>query len=145
MAGAISGKLLAFTVNGIKIRCQTDGNITITKDVTTDDPCKDDGGWSTGNVTNKSWTGSFSAKAFLDDIQSNQLDVIDLMLNGDDPVEIEFLTTPGDHNFPIDVVLSGEAFLNNFSWDAPANATSTYTVDITGNGQLTKVEIPVTT
>jgi hypothetical protein len=143
MAGSISGKLLKFTIGSVVIRCQTDGNITITKDVTTDDPCKDDEGWTTGTVTSKAWTASFGAKSFLDSIAMNQLDIIDIMLASDEPAEIEFLTTPGDHNFPIDVVLAGEAYLNNFSWDAPANATSTYTVDLTGNGPLVKTEIPV--
>lgn len=145
MAGAISGKLLAFTVNGIKYRCQTGGSININKDISTDEPCKDDGGWNTGTVTGKSWGASFDAKAFLDDIQGNQFDIFDLMLLNDDPIELEFLTTPGEHDYPIDVVLSGEAYMNSVNWDAPANATSTYTVDFTGNGPLTKLEIPVTT
>lgn len=145
MAGAISGKLMAFTVNGTKVRCQTSGTLTITKDISTDDPCKDDDFWTTGTVTSKGWSASLDAKQFLDDIQLNQMDIVDLMLSSDDPVELEFLTTPGDHNYPVDVVLSGEAFMNNVNLDTPANATATYTVDFTGNGPLTQARIPVTT
>jgi hypothetical protein len=145
MASAISGKLLAFTINGVKVRCQTAGNLTIEKEISTDDPCKDESGWVTGTVTSKSWSGSFDAKQFLDDIQMNQLDIVDLMLASDDPIELEFLTTPGDHNYPVDVVLAGEAYLNSASLDTPAGETATYTVDFTGNGPLTQTRIPVTT
>lgn len=141
---SVSGKLMAFTIGGVKYRCQTDGNINITREVTEDDPCKDQGLWKEHTVVSKSWGGSFNAKAFLDTLAGNQLDAIDLMLGPDDPIELEFLTTPGDHDFPIDVVLSGEAFMTNLDWANPASGASTYTVDFTGNGPLAKVEIPVT-
>jgi len=141
----VSGKLLSFSVNGTKIRCQTDGNINIAKDLSEDEPCKDTGLWKTYTVAAKSWGGSVSAKAFLDSIANSQLDIIDLMLGDDELIELEFLTTPGDHTFPIDVVLSGSAHINNFDWANPANAASNYTVDFTGDGELTKLEIPVTT
>lgn len=147
MASGISGKLMAFTVNGKKYKCQTTGNIALNKEISTDEPCKDDGGWNTGTVTSKGWTGSFAAKAFLESIveNGNQLDIIELMIESDDPVELEFLTTPGDHNYPVDVTLAGEAYLNGFNWEAAANANSTYTVDFTGNGPLALDKIPKTT
>jgi len=141
---SVSGKLMAYTLAGVKYRCQTDGTVTITRDLSEDDPCKDQGLWKEYTVVSKSWTGSFSAKAFMDSVAGNQLDAIDLMLGPDDPIEIEFLTTPGDHDFPVDVVLAGEAFITNFDWANPANGNSTYSVDFTGNGALVKTEIPVT-
>lgn len=145
MARAISGKILKITFGDLSIRCQTDGTLTINKEVSTDEPCKDDGGWNTGSITSKSWTISMTAKAFLDSIASNQLDLIDVMLASDEPGEIEFMSDPamsGDRT--LNVVLSGSAFLNQLVWNAPANATSTYTADFTGDGPLTKVETPVT-
>lgn len=140
---SVSGKLMAYTIGGVKYRCQTDGNITITRDVAEDDPCKDSGLWKEHTVVSKSWTGSFSAKAFMDSVAGNQLDAIDLMIGPDVPVEIEFLTTPGDHDFPVNVVLAGEAFMTSLDWANPASGASTYSVDFTGNGALVKTEIPV--
>jgi hypothetical protein len=85
-----------------------------------------------------------AARAFMDIAAANQFDVIDNLLDDDDPVvEFEFLTTPGDHNFPVDVVLSGSAYIASLNWDAPASGKSTYTTDFTGHGPMTKVEIPV--
>lgn len=145
---AIEGKVLSVTVNGKKLDCQTDGTLTITKELTTDEPCKDaTGKWTTTRVTSKSWTISVTARAFLENVATmNQLDILDLMLDdADTPVEIEWLSTPGLHDGDLDVVLSGEAMLPNFTWNAPGADLSTYTIDFNGTGPLTKLEIPVTT
>lgn len=145
---AIEGKILTVTIGGKKLDCQTDGTLNITKEVTTDEPCKDSTGkWTTGRVTSKSWNISVSARTFLENVATlNQLDIIDLMIDDNDaPVEIEWLSTPGDHDGDLDVVLSGEAIPNNFTWNAPANDLSTQDIEFTGTGPLTKVEIPVTT
>lgn len=152
MAKAIPGKLLAVTINGQKYRCQTDGSLNITANLSEDDPCKPDdqstpaeAGWVTRSVDSRDWSMSFSAKSFSDNIQAHNSDVSSLMIDGDLDVEVEFLTTPGQHSFPEDIVYSGSGILANFTLNAPVTGGSTYDVEVSGNGPLTLTRIPATT
>lgn len=146
MATAINGKLLGVTVNGVKLRCQTDATLTIAQDTESGEACKDDNGWVENFITSKNWSISVTAKAFLDNIQLNQADLIALMLGNTDTVEVEFLSdaTPGVHSYPENQVFAGDAIISNFDWSAPVGE-STYTIDFTGTGAPTFTRIPVTT
>lgn len=144
MATAVNGKLLAVTIGGTKVRCQTEATLTIGKDTESGEPCKDDNGWVDNYVTSKNWSISMTAKAFLDSIELNQSDIIELMLANDDTVEVEFLSDASTGASAENVVFAGDAIMSNFDWSAPVGE-STYTVDFTGTGTPTYTRIPVTT
>lgn len=153
MAGKMPGKLLALTIGGRKLRCQTNGTLTLGTSLTQDDPCKPDdvstgtvaGEWETSTVDSRNWKISVDAASFLDDLRENGFDLVDQFVNESLAVEVEFLTTPGDHDFPEDVVFSGSGLIDTLTLNAPAKGNSTYTASITGNGAPTFTRIPVTT
>lgn len=153
MAGKMPGKLLALTIGGRKLRCQTNGTLTLGTSLTQDDPCKPDdvspgstdGEWETSSLDSRNWKISVDATSFLDDLRENGFDLIDQFISGSLDVDAEFLTTPGEHDFPEDVIFSGPGILDTLTLNAPAKGNSTYTVSITGNGAPTFTRIPVTT
>lgn len=153
MAGKMPGKLLALTIGGRKLRCQTNGTLTLGTSLTQDDPCKPDdvspgsadAEWETSTADSRNWKISVDAASFLDDLRENGFDLIEQFVSGSLAVEAEFLTTPGDHDFPEDVVFSGSGLMDTLTLNAPAKGNSTYTVSITGNGAPTFTRIPVTT
>lgn len=150
MAGSIGGKLLAVTVNGVRIRCQTDATLTLTTNMTDDDPCKPDdntpaaeASYVTRTVDSRDWTLSVSAKSFLDNIEMNQSDLSELFIQGNLDAEVEFLSTPGQHNYPEDVVYSGSAIISSITINAPASGASTHDTEFSGNGPMSITRIPV--
>lgn len=153
MAGKMPGKLLALTIGGRKLRCQTTGTLTLGTSLTQDDPCKPDdtspgsvaGEWETSTVDSRNWKISVDAAAFLDDLRENEWDLTTQFVTGDLDVDVEFLTTPGDHDFPEDVIFSGPGLIDTLTINAPAKGNGTYTISITGNGAPTFTRIPVTT
>lgn len=153
MAGKLPGKLLAVTINGRKLRCQTNGTLTLGTSLTQDDPCKPDdvstgtvaGQWETSTVNSRNWKIAIDAASFLDDLRLNQMDLIELFVGGDLEVDVEFLTTPGDHDFPEDVIFSGSGLIDSLTLNAAAAGNSNYNVSITGNGAPAFSRIPVST
>lgn len=153
MAGKMPGKLLALTVDGRKLRCQTNGTLTLGTSLTVDDICKPDdvspgaadAEWETHVIDSRNWKISVDAASFLDDLRENGFDLIEQFISDSLAVEVEFLTTPGDHDFPEDVIFAGLGSMDTLTLNAPAKGNSTYSVAITGNGVPTFTRIPVTT
>lgn len=153
MAGKMPGKLLALTIGGQKIRCQTTGTLTLGTSLTQDDPCKPDdvdagtveGEWETSSIDSRNWKISVDFASFLDDLRENQFDLVTTFVGGDLNVEVEFLTTPGDHDFPEDVIFAGPGIIDTLTLNAPAKGNGTNTISITGNGAPTFTRIPVST
>lgn len=153
MATSIAGNLLAVTVNGQKIRCQTAGTLTLTANLTTDAACKPDdatppeqAGWLTRTVDSRDWSLSVNMKVFLDDLELSGHDLaarfIDNQLVLDD---VEFGSTPGQHDYPEDIIYSGQGIIASLTIDGPATGEATHALTIQGNGPLTQQRIPVTT
>lgn len=153
MAGKLPGKLLAVTIGGRKLRCQTSGTLTLGTSLTQDDPCKPDdvstgsieGEWETSSLNSRNWKIAVDASSFLDDLRLNELDLIELFVGGELEVDVEFLTTPGDHAFPEDMIFSGSGLIDTLTLNAPAAGNSTYNVSITGNGAPAFTRVPVVT
>lgn len=145
----IHGRVMQVTWKGEKIRCQTDATLEIDKDVQTGAPCKDDGGWATKFVGQKTWNITCTVKNFLDSVSLNQLDLAEEMLSstGDDPAVVTFTSTEGDeaHSGTEDATFSGDAILANFTWNAPGDAESTSDLTFEGTGPLTLTRTPVST
>jgi hypothetical protein len=155
MAGVLQGKLVGVKVNGSYIRCQTDATLTITTNVTDDDPCKptetdttNSASWVTHSIDTKAWTVSVTAKAFADTVAGllDNSDIAALMITGDPSVEMTFQTIQTtDYDYASIFVYEGTGTLISFTHNAPVAGESTYDLEITGNGALTFEETPVTT
>lgn len=152
MAGPIAGNLIAVTVNGQKLRCQTAGTLTITVNTTTAAACKPDdatppesASWVTATADSRAWNITCSMKAFLDDLQLSGHDVAALIIANTPNVEVEFGSTAGQHDFPEDIVYSGPAIVSSWSFAAPGTGEATHDMTFTGNGALAQDRVPVVT
>lgn len=110
-----------------------------------DSSTKDDtGDYAKNEVTGMSWDFSCDAlySAATDATGVNGVDALDLLL-AKQPVTVKFQTTAGEQNRQQDVssaYYTGEAFINDISVNAPNRQNVTYTIQGTGNGQLTKYD-----
>ena len=141
----INGKVMQVTWKGTVIKCQTDGTLEIDKDIQTGSPCKDDGGWATKFVGNKTWSIAVAMKNFLDAVPLNQLDLIEDMLESDEPGVVEFTSTESTHTGTEDATFSGDAILGNATWNSPSDGESTSDATFEGTGPLALTRTPITT
>lgn len=145
MADQIPGSLLALSINGTALRCQTEATLELTINTAEGTPCKPSetetykgGQWVTRTIESKDWQITMTAKAFADLIAMNQIQVSDLMINGDPVVQAVFGTTQTtDYDFPVTFAYSGEGILTGLTLNGPVDAESTYDVTILANGPLT--------
>lgn len=152
MAGSIAGNLLAVKVNGQKLRCQTAATLTITVNTTADAACKPDdatppesASWITATNDSRAWNLTCDMKAFLDDLQLSGHDIAALIIANTPNVEVEFGSTPGQHDYPEDITYSGPAIISSWSLAAPATGEATHSLTFTGNGPLVLERVPVVT
>lgn len=152
----LEGRLIGITIDGNYYNCQTAGDLTLGTSLTKNPICKPNpnGGlsiaWETSNVDSKNWQITFSAQAFLDSIvgYKNNNDLIELFINGNLQVDVEFLTSANltdEENYEHDFLFEGPGLLGTVKLNAPAQGGSTYDVTITGNGAPTFTLIPSTT
>lgn len=153
MAG-ISGKLLRVKFADKYLKCQLDATLNLTVNTTEDEACKPDGdtpetsaSWVSNTVDSQGWNISVNSQAFLDavDDQLTQADILELMVEGNLEGEVEFLSTPGQHNYPEDQLFEGTVLISNFSLNAPSSGVANYDLDLIGQGQPTFTRIPATT
>lgn len=150
----VQGKLMGVTIGGEWADCQTDATLTITKTLTTPDPCKpapgessSAGGWDMPTVETKNYELSFSAKTFAETSGFSLAEVTAQFLTSDEPVEWVFQTNDEltDYNHPTTLVYSGEGLLSSLTVNAPSAGESTYDTTITGYGEPSFEKVPVTT
>lgn len=154
MAGAVPGKLISMKIGGVPIRCQTDINLTITVNTTDNDPCKPTEAeatngalWITKTIDTKEWSVSGTAKTFAD-ITAGSIDNSDItaLMLADPTVEVIITTTQTtDYAFPKVFVYEGTGIITSFTLNGAQSGESTYDIEISGNGELTYTESPVTT
>jgi len=154
MAGQVlPGSVMGITINGQEVQCEMESSMSIAVNTTENDPCKPlsteaykSSTWTDPTVDSKSWEISFSAKAFADAVAFNNLDMLDLLINGDPIVEVQFYTKQHpDYDFDEIAIFSGRGILSLDDWTAPAEGESTYSGTITGKGKPEFVRTPVTT
>lgn len=154
MANTLPGKLLGVTVDDVYYKCQTTADLTLSAAVTADDTCKPDQGtdsdpiqWVTNTVDNKSWTITFSAKAFADGLGASGNALSRFFIESDLACIAHFMTNPdqGDGEISTDVLYEGAGLLTGLKINAPEKGSATYDATITGNGPLTIQEIDRTT
>lgn len=153
MAG-ISGKLLRVKFGDKYIQCQLDATLNILVNTSEDEACKPSGetvedvdSWVTRTVDSRDWNITVNAQAFLDAVGADmtQSDILELMVDGDLKGTAEFLTTPGQHTNPEDIVFEGPAVITNFSLNAPSSGKANYDLTLDGDGKPTFTRIPATT
>src|SRR3546814_443336 len=140
MAG-ISGKLLRVKFGDKYIQCQLDATLNMTVNTTEDEACKPSGetpetstSWITNTVDSQGWNISVNAQAFLDTVgtELTQADILELMVDGNLEGEAEFLSTPGQHNYPEDQLFEGTVLISDFSLNAPASGKANYDLSLLG-------------
>lgn len=152
----LQGSVLGVRIGDNWIRCQTDATLTLTKNLTTPDPCKPapgesaaSGKWNQPVVETKEWSIDFSAKTFADTTADGYSlsYVTQQFLQNDDPVEVVFQTNDEltDYSAPLSLLYTGEGLLSSLTVNAPGTGESTYDTTITGVGEILFEEVPVTT
>lgn len=154
MAGQVlPGSVIGITINGEELQCELESSLSITINTTETEACKPatseaykSATWTDASVDSKTWEITFSAKAFADEVAFNNLDMVDLLVNGDPIVEVQFATKQHpDYDFDEIAVFTGTGVLSLDDWTAPSEGESTYSGTIIGKGQPTFTREPVTT
>ena len=99
-------------------------------------------GWQKQEITGMSWDISVDALYSVDTDATgvNGVDALDLIL-AQQQVDVEFTQAEGEKNrVPAtgDIKYSGKAWVNDVSVNAPNRQNTTYTLQATGDGELTK-------
>lgn len=152
MAG-ISGKLLRVKIGDEYLRCQLDATLTLSTTYEEEEGCKpdlaepDSGQWVQRDAADatQDWTLSVSARAFLEELAGASLhqgDILKLIVDGNLSVDVEFLSTPGQHSYGADFIFEGAGLIESFTFNAPVDGKATYDLDIVGNGKPSVSTIP---
>lgn len=152
---SISGKLLRVKFDDKYIKCQLDASLTFNNTFDEEANCKPEG---TEEVSNSSWTTrilesqdttvTVNHRLFLDALGGaalTQSDLIALNIDGNVDGELEFLTTPGQHNELNNLVLTIPVVISSIGLEAPATGRASGTIEFLGNGKPTQSLLPVTT
>lgn len=148
----LKGGVIGLSINTTELQCELESSLSITINTTENDPCKPlstedykSASWTDPTVDTKSWTITGSAKAFADAVAFNQLDLLELLVNGDPIVQVQFYTKEHpDYDYDQIATFTGTGILSLDSWDAPAQGESTYSFTIEGKGKPTFVRANVT-
>lgn len=153
MAGQVlPGAVMGITINGSELQCELESALSITINTSEAEACKPltseaykGATWADQTVDRKTWEITGSAKAFADAVEFNNLDLVDLLVNGNPIVEVQFYTKQHtDYDFDQIAVFTGTGILSLDDWTAPAEGESTYSFTITGKGEPTFVRTNVT-
>lgn len=146
----IPGKLLLVKMGDDFFNCQQDASLSITYNLTQEDPCKPDPSelykgfsWQTSTTDSATWEISFTLKA-TDANANNQNSLLNQLVNTGNSVEISFETSDASGtDLEFASVFEGDGLISSFTWNAPANGESTVDVTVTGNGDPSFATVPV--
>ena len=146
----IPGKLLLVKMGDDFFNCQQDASLSITYNLTQEDPCKPDPSepykgfsWQTSTTDSATWEISFTLKA-TDANANNQNSLLNQLVNTGNSVEISFETSDASGTgLEFASVFEGDGLISSFTWNAPANGESTVDVTVTGNGDPSFATVPV--
>lgn len=151
---AISAKNVQIQSEGRYFACQLDLTLNITQNTSTEDPCKPDptnidqgATFNVYTVDSKDWSVTFSARQFADELKLNQIELSELVINGDGRLPI-IVNTIDSVNYPHPMLFeyAGEVIITSLDLNYPATGSATYDVTLQGGGDLTftKTPAPVT-
>lgn len=148
MAGGIAGKLWYVTLNDVRIRCQMDATLTFTTNVEEEEACKpeeevaDEKQWVERSETSRDWELTVNHRAFLDAIQMNQGDIMELYVNGDLNVTVGFKADPST-GYAENQLFVGPGIIMSAALNAPVAGKANMDLTINANGAPTFTRIPV--
>lgn len=148
----IPGKLLLATAGGTAFDCQQDATLTITYNLTQEEPCKPAPtepykgfSWQTSTTDSASWEITFTLKA-TDANANNQNSILNTLINTGNKMSITFETSPASGTgLAYASIFEGDGLISSFTWNAPSSGESTVDITVTGNGAPTFETVPTTT
>lgn len=140
--GIIKGQNLRITVGGKFVAFSTSCTLHVSQNLEESSTKDTTGNFTEQDVTGVSWDMSCDAlySVDADTTGQNGINMLDLVL-GQQKVAVEFEQTSGEKNrVPVagSVKYSGNAWVNDISVNAGNRANTSYTIQLTGDGQLTK-------
>ncbi len=147
---AISARNVQIQLNGDYVPCQLDLTLNITQNTSTEDPCKPDpanidagASFNTYSVDSKDWSVTFSARQFADELALNNIELSELIINGDGRLAMIINTVQGANwSHPLIFEYAGEVIITSLDLNAPATGSATYDVTLQGAGPLTFTKTP---
>ena len=140
MAG-FEGKVIYVSVNGQQVQCETSARFNMDTNITPISRCKGSSRFTKHIKGRNTWNIEVDANALLNDIATNQFDILEAMMN-DGIVDVMFQSDPlyylNDEKF----VMAGSAVITNFSWEAPGADGSTWNATFQGAGPISIVREP---
>lgn len=137
--GIIKGQNLRISVDGKIIAAATSCQIHISANLEESSTKDNTGGWTEQECTGKAWDASADALVLVDTAETGLVAFDAAALVGSD-VAVTFDLTNGAQNRVVDqAIYTGTAIVNDFSLTAGNKQNSTYTIQLTGKGELTKV------
>lgn len=155
MNKGISGRLLRVKLGDKFLKCQLDATLNFTNAYEEDtEGCKPSGAtpekgtWVTRDVDSvtQDWNLTVSARVFLDALAGSDIhqgDIMKLIVDGDLAVEVEFLTTTGQHTGATNMLFIGDGVIENFDLNAPVSGKADYTLTILGDDKPTYTQVAV--
>ena len=151
---ALSAKNVQIQLNGDYVPCQLDLTLNITQNTSSEDPCKpspeniDQGAtFNEYSIDSKDWSVTFSARQFADELALNNIELSELVINGDGKLAMIINTIEGtNYPHPLLFEYAGEVIITSLDLNYPATGSANYDVTLQGAGDLTftKTEVPVT-
>lgn len=148
----IPGKLIVVTSGDVAFDCQQDASLSITYELSQEEPCKPDPtetyrgfSWQTSTTDSASWEITFTLKA-TDATQNNQNSLLNQLINTGNELSLAFETSSAvGAGLTVASIFEGDGLISSFSWNAPSTGESTVDVTVSGNGEPTFTTVPATT
>lgn len=126
--GKIGGTAILVDAAGVTIACSTNATLTITNE-RTETTCKDDDGAKTYEAGSQDWSLELEGITKFDTV-SNFSTVAALAVN---KAEVEWVMQTSNSEDP---VFTGTGFVGDFTYNAPLNAPSTWSISIAPTGPI---------
>lgn len=148
----LRGNQVQVQINDEWVACQLDAVVTIGQTTSTEDACKPDpdtpeiggAGWEDVNVDSKNWTVTLSAKAFADELKLNNVELNELIIDGDGTLDVKVSTVQtADYSHPLLLEWAGTVVITELVNNFPSAGSATYDVTLQGQGKPTFTKTPV--
>jgi len=127
--GKINGTAILVDADGETIACSTNATLTITNE-RLETTCKDDNGAKTYEPGSQDWTLSLEGITKFDTVSN--FSTVSALAVSKDIVTWVLQTSNTD-----DPIFSGSGFVGTFTYNAPLNAPSTWSLEVAPTGPLT--------
>ncbi|NGM61677.1 hypothetical protein G5B30_07070 [Sphingobacterium sp. SGG-5] len=147
----LRGNQVQVKANNEWVACQLEAVVTIGQTTSTEDPCKPDpenfstgASWEDPSIDVKTWGVTLSARAFADELAMNNVELNELIIDGDGTLPIK-VSTVEDTNYPHPLLLewAGTVIITELANNFPATGSATYDVTLQGKGKPTFTKTPV--